>query len=527
MTTTHRKYIIIIIILIVWSGTVFSVFTWVNFKKNYTNADEKTVETLYKWKDGLIQWRSSLSWQQDTNTTTDTQLTDNNISDAIKDTISTTASYTSSNTMSFDDIIASISTDSLSNSITSTKELEEQYKAMKDPTIAIALINKLSKEYNYKRAYEIFQELDSTTIKTINPHLIMRILFNSQLVDQKTQDLNTIENMIAELTAASLLSTNDAKRYQAILLILQNDKNGFITNLPEYGDNEQSDIKAFVTDIRQKIAQSTQGNDIPSYYSDGMIALWLFQYGYPYVAQQLSLNLLLEYPNYILPKQILAYSHMILHEWSQAQSYFLQLIETDQKNISTYQFFAGVCSYRLSKYTDAILYLNQIPQDKLVSDATRYKILSYIAIQDRANVAKHMKALLWYVDINNSDMMLAWEQIIFEPFMSDQPYEILLKDNNILDLYIERCSNQWLENTICNIGQIARNISLRSTNYSESYLKNIISQFPRSYMYYILGEYYFQQGDMINAQKSFISAMGLTSNTTIRKKITERIKTLL
>ena len=85
---------------------------------------------------------------------------------------------------------------------------------------------------------------------------------------------------------------------------------------------------------------------------------------------------------------------MILHEWSQAQSYFLQLIETDQKNISTYQFFAGVCSYRLSKYTDAILYLNQIPQDKLVSDATRYKILSYIAIQDRANVAKHMKALL-------------------------------------------------------------------------------------------------------------------------------------
>lgn len=173
-----------------------------------------------------------------------------------------------------------------------------------------------------------------------------------------------------------------------------------------------------------------------------MIALGMFQYGYPLIAQQLSLNLLLEYPSYILPKQILAYSHMILHEWSQAQSYFLQLIESDPKNMSTYQFFAGVCSYRLGKYTDAVLYLNQIPQDKLVSDAIRYKILSYIAIKNRANVAQQMKALLGYTDINNSDMMLAWEQIIFEPYMSDQSYSILQNDTTILNLYLERCNNQ-------------------------------------------------------------------------------------
>jgi hypothetical protein len=85
---------------------------------------------------------------------------------------------------------------------------------------------------------------------------------------------------------------------------------------------------------------------------------------------------------------------MILHEWSQAQSYFLQLISNDNKNIYNYQFFAGVCSYWLEKYPDAILYLNQIPTNKIVSDTIRYKILSYIAIKDYTNTAKQMKYLL-------------------------------------------------------------------------------------------------------------------------------------
>ena len=175
--------------------------------------------------------------------------------------------------MSFDDIIASISTDSLNNSITSTKELEEQFQATQDPTIAIALITKLSKEYNYARAYELFQALDSTTIKTMNPHLIMRILFNSSLINQQTQDFTTIENMIVELSTSNLLQSKDAERYKAMILLLKGDKNAFITNLPQYSESDISDIKIFVDDIRQKIAQSTQGNDIPDYYSDGMITL--------------------------------------------------------------------------------------------------------------------------------------------------------------------------------------------------------------------------------------------------------------
>lgn len=525
-----QKYIFTLWILLAWTGIVLWGFIGVNFHKNYTDNDDMLIKNIYLLREGITDWLDGLSFFETTDNLPSDILSGGDVSptDVFNDTIiATNQTYNPSDTMSLDDIINSISTHTIDDNMSSTKEMEEQYKNNPNTTLAVSLINKLSKEYNYTRAYEIFKKLDSTAIKSIDPHLVLRILLNSELVDQKTQDLNTIENVIIELITSDSLSRKDAQRYQAILMLLKNDKNGFITNLPQYEDNEVSVIKPLVNDIRQKIAQSTQGHDIPDYYSDGMIALGMFQYGYPYVAQQLSLHLLLSYPSYILPKQILAYSHMILHEWSQAQSYFLQLIESDPKNINTYQFFTWVCSYRLGQYTDAILYLNQIPQGKIVSDATRYKILSYIAIQDRVNVAKQMKALLWYADISNSDMMLAREQMIFEPYMSNDSYKILQHDSTLLNLYLERCMNQRLDTTICNIGQIAKDTSLHSTNYSDEYLKNIISRFPRSYMYYILGNYYFDKGDMLNAQKSFISAMSLTNNTTIRQKITDKIKTIL
>ena len=525
-----QKYIITLGILMIWTGIVLGGFREVNFQKNYTDSDDMFAKNIYNAQEWVTHRFQSLSSVQDTTVQSWDSLSwsSASLSEVIKDTITNDNQiYSSSDTMSLDDIITSISTNSLGDSMSSTKELEEQYSNNPNTTLAILLITKLSKEYNYTRAYEIFKKLNSAEIKSIDPHLVLRILLNSELVDQKTQNLNAIENVITELSTDNMLSRKDAKWYQAIIMLLRNDKNGFITNLPQYEENETSVIKPLVNDIRQKIAQSSQWNDIPDYYSDGMIALGMFQYWYPYVAQQLSMKLLLSYPNYILPKQILAYSHMILHEWRQAQSYFLQLIESDAKNISTYQFFTWVCSYRLEQYTDAILYLNQIPQDKIVSDATRYKILSYIAIKDWSNVAKHMKALLWYADITNSDMMLAREQMIFEPYMSDESYKILQQDSTLLNMYLERCNNQRLDTTICNIGQIAKDISLHSTNYSEEYLKTIISKFPRSYMYYILGNYYFTQGDKNNAQKSYISAMSLTNNSTIRKKITDKIKTIL
>ena len=437
------------------------------------------------------------------------------------------SNFSSSDKLSLDEIINSINHADMNASVLSSEELAKQYASTKDPQIGIQYITKLSKEFEYKKAYEELIKLDNTTINSMNPHLVLRIFFNSDLIVPRTQNLTLIQDTITEMSVNKLITTKETQWYKWLITLLQWNQKTFLLNLPIFENNDTSDIQWVVNDIRVKVRQSTQWHDIPIYYTDGLLALSLFQYGYPYLAQQLSLQLLVKQPNYILPKQILAYSHMILHEWNQAQSYFLQLIADDPKNIPTYQFFAGVCSYRLEKYTDAILYLNQIPSQDTLSDAIRYKILSYIAIKDRTNTAKQMKYLLWQQDINNSDMMLVREQTVFQPYMNWSDYYILAKDASIIDLYLERCKNWKIDETICKIWQVAKDITLRKTNYNDSYLTSILSKFPRSYLYYILWEYYTKNNKPKEAQKAFISAFSLSTDQTIKDKITTKMKNTL
>lgn len=518
MKALRVLYLIHLCLLVLWTGFTFQQFT--------TNSPQSNTTSLHDIQTTVISRRESLIWAEPT---TDSTSEEEIITNFLEQTESLTGDegLVSNDRMSLNDIISSIHNQDLSGSLISTQELQQQYYKAKDPELWIQYITRLTKEFNYKQAYKELQEFDSITIKKMNPHLVLRIFFNSELIATKTQNLTLIENMIGEFSANNIITKQETQWYKALLLLIKWDRTNFLVNLPTIDKNSTSEVKNVINDIRIKVKQTTQWHDIPGYYTDGLITLSLFEYGYPYLAQQLSLNILAQYPKYILPQQILAYSHMILHERSQAQSYFLQLITNDSKNIHNYQFFAWVCAYWLEKYPDAILYLNQIPTNKIVSDAIRYKILSYIAINDYTNTAKQMKYLLWQTDVNNSDMMLVWENTVFIPYMYGKSYNILAKDNTLLDMYIERCETQKFDPMICQIGKLAKDINLRLMNYSDSYLKTIITQFPRSYIYYILWEYYFKQWNTVEAKKAFITALSLSTDAEVRKRITNKIKGIL
>lgn len=430
--------------------------------------------------------------------------------------------------LSLSDIINSINHTNLTTNLTTTAELEQRYKTTQDPELGRELIGKLVQEFEFTKAYTLLNTLDSATIKTIDPHVIMRVLFNSELIVERTQNLTYIENMIEEFRIAWTLDVNEAQRYKALLLLSQYKIDEFVWLLPVFDESSSSIIKPLVTNIRQKIWQSTQGNDIPSVYKDWLIALWVFQYGYPYLAQQLSFRILAQQPTYILPIQILAYSNMILKERSQAQSYFLQLMTTDPNNIGNYQFFAGVCSYWMSKYTDAILYLNQISANTSNTDILRYKILSYIAIQDRKNATSVMRFMINQETLNDADMLFAWEEIIFKPYISQSTYHIFENDNAIVDIYLNRCLNSTAFNPlVCEIWTIAANIKNNTLPNSITQINSIINQYPRSYMYYILWEAYLLQDNNTEAQKAFVAALARSSDPLMREKITAKIRAVL
>ncbi len=531
MTQSRRNLFFVLLILLTRSGFVFISFVHHDFTTE--NQSTWSINKIIIWRTNKLSNflqlspNSHLTWSSETDKST---IADSEILLSTWSINPTTLRiswwYSGSQQLSLDDIVTSITDPTTLNEET-TAALQREYQQTRDPSTAIKLLTQLTQHYNYKEAYSIFQELSNSTIKSMDPYLVMRILFNSQLVDYQTKDLNTINNMIAEFSANSLISQQDTQWYHSILLLLEWKKEEFIAQLPIYTENNNSDLAYFTKDLRQKIAQSTQWNDIPQEYSDGMIALGLFQYGYPYVAEEFSLRILQNHPNYILPKQILAYSNMILHNWRSSQSYFLQLIEQDPGNESSYQFFAGICAYRLWEYTDAVLYLDQIPQEKRSSDNIRYKLLSYLALKDRKNVAKSFQSLLDSDDIKNSDIILAREQMVFLPYLTNQSYDILINNKNLLDYYSTVCEGKNIDKTICDIGKLADSVVRNTIVFSENQLKDLVRSFPKSYIYVLLWEYYLQAWDIKSAQKSYISALSLTSDPLIKQTITNKIKALL
>lgn len=138
------KYLISLWILLLWGGYVLSFFRTINFQKQYSDPKEvQQAQLMYGWTTTIKEWISSRTQSSSSSQ----ELTQETITQAIQNTLGSGGgqSYNNASTsISFDDIVASITTDSINSSITSTKDLEDQYKVNKDPTIAIALITKLS-----------------------------------------------------------------------------------------------------------------------------------------------------------------------------------------------------------------------------------------------------------------------------------------------------------------------------------------------------------------------------------------------
>ena len=99
---------------------------------------------------------------------------------------------------------------------------------------------------------------------------------------------------------------------------------------------------------------------IPKYYEDGLVALSLLKNGYFSIAKKLALETALRDSKYILPYQILAYTHFLTNNRETATEYFLKLADFDTTNKDLYQFLIGIGYYRSKKYDQAVLYLTQV-----------------------------------------------------------------------------------------------------------------------------------------------------------------------
>ena len=100
--------------------------------------------------------------------------------------------------------------------------------------------------------------------------------------------------------------------------------------------------------------------------------------GYYSIAKKIATAVVLENKQYILPYQILAYSHFMTQNRDTAIDYFLTLRELESKQAQRYAFLIGVAYYQKGDDTQSILYLKQVDEPALLLDAYRYMFLSYV-----------------------------------------------------------------------------------------------------------------------------------------------------
>ena len=235
-----------------------------------------------------------------------------------------------------------------------------------------------------------------------------------------------------------MIAKDDYVFYQAIIK-LRNKEYKAARDLfnqidtPYYQESIQS--------ITQAIAQYDTSKTIPKHYQDGLVALSLLKNGYFSVAKKIALETALQDKQYILPYQILAYTHFLTNNRETAAEYFLKLADVDMPNQSLYKFLIGICNYRSQDYRKGILYLSQTTDPELQTDTYRYLINSYLEEKDIKNATSTRQKLLGQNDINESDFYHYFYQALYKPYLEEEKAKIYEAKPLLTEMYLNKCSN--------------------------------------------------------------------------------------
>lgn len=286
---------------------------------------------------------------------------------------------------------------------------------------------------------------------------------------------------------------------------------------PEYTDAIKSFQKAILSYKADKA--------IPAYYQDGLVALACLKNGYFTIARRIALQIVMQDPNYILPYQILAYSHFLTNNRDTAIQYFLKLADIDESNSMMYKFLIGVSLYRNNDSKSALLYLNQVNIPKLTTDVYRYQILSDLQIQDEGNLLSTRQNLLGQADLESNDFYEYFYNVLYKGYFS-QDTSRYTNNPLIADKMIENCEALLSGGNmdICTYGKVGKAAITKTLSTEESDLIHLASTYHQSYMYHLLGDYYQNILDTQKEKEAYTQALSFSHDpeevTLLKDKIT-------
>ncbi len=382
----------------------------------------------------------------------------------------------------------------------------------KEPKVEILkeIIIKQAQNYNFNEARNNIKKLVDEN-ETIDINLIFYVYLNSNNVS--ILDKESIKKIIPLLDRAAennQIGTQDYAFYIGIIEIRNKNYSKALeqrkqVKIPQY----QPIIESFKTAIRSY----NWSKAIPQYYQDWLVGLAALKNGYFTIARKIALETLLQDENYILPYQILSYSHFLTNNWDTAIEYFLKLSNFDKKNKEIYTFLVGVSYYRKWDFSSSILYLSQVKEAKFETDKLRYLIINYLEINEQNKVIEKRQRLLWQNDIKKSDFYLYFYETLYKSYFS-QNRTLYENNKQLATLFGEECIKKLGENQdICSFWNIGLSIVEQElSEENEKKLEILAETYNQSYLYHILWDFNQKKNNIEKAKELYAKTISISQD---------------
>lgn len=410
---------------------------------------------------------------------------------------------------------------------TEIQSLSESYSKTNDQSILPWLVKKLVKNYQFDEAYNYFNMM-STADQKSDPNLHLYLLLNQYTVTISSPDsIQSVVPVLEQYKSEWLLSDQEYKFYLSLTKIRYGRYDEASTLL---ASNTDPDLQSFIQSFKKAKSDFSNTKDVPSYYLDWLVSLSLMKNWYFSVAKKIALETLEKNNKYSLPYQVLAYTNFLTNNTEAAWDYFLKLSELDQSNQDSYKFLIWVSYFRANKYSESVLYLSQVDNDKLLTDTYRYLILAYEKLWDNENTSRYQQKLLWQSDIDKVDFYTYFHQTSFEPYSQWKEFKLYNTNQQLYILFLQKCelSNfQSMEKDVCLYGKIWFDLAQNALDSTDE--KEIIylsKKYSKSILYQIIWDIKSKESDLDSANSYYSKALKSTKDSIEKEVIKSKIANL-
>jgi len=421
--------------------------------------------------------------------------------------------------------------------------LEKLYKKAENKEILYALIEKLAQDYQFDKAKYYADELvNSDNEQQIDPHLYLYILFNSsELSIVKEKSIESINLVVEEYRIRGLLSMDDYRYYQGLIKLRYYDYVGADILFKQITSPRYT---SFLTQLHSTLSTVSQQKDIPAYYQDALTSLLLLKNWHFSISKKIALDVLNQNDEYVLPYQILAYSHFLTNNRETAIEYFFKLADFDPRNGSLYKFLIGTSYYRMWKNEESVLYLSQVEKTAInqatidqkkedfdanivLWDVYRYMLLNYIQLEDYDRSIRIWNKLLWQQDLNSADYYTHFFQVLYIPFMQGKQYAVYNKNPQLVHDYVEKCYKDLWENEkdVCIYGQAGYQFLQWEKQEAKDKLLYLAKNYQKAYIFHTLWDFYYQEWQFDKAKRNYVKAVSMTEDPSeeviLKRKLVE------